>query len=255
MEETMKSNDLVQALELARRIQSSANSAFDRDGFQTGAEADQLVITMVVRCLPMFRGVIHCADDDLADAAMVVTRALLEQLFVILAIAHAPNEAEKSRRVSLLDAQAEYDRAKALKKLKRVPFSERSEHVTDQWIAEQEADLGLTRNTPVEQWAGFASLHSLYLTAYASLSFHVHPSQLTLDSMIQRDPGNEPVVSTKPHQDALPRTVLLACAAMGHALFALPDGFVSATELSANEAHLKECGILGMDIPEISLNT
>jgi Family of unknown function (DUF5677) len=251
----MKSNELVQALELARRVELTANSAFDRDGFQTSAQVDQLLITMVVRCLPLFQGVVRCANDDLADAAMVVARAVLEQLFVILAIARAPNEAEKSRRVALLEQQAEHDRKKALEKLRRLPLHERGVGVTDQRIAEEEADLGPLCNTPTEQWARFAGLHSLYLSAYASLSFHVHPSQLTLDSMIRRDPSGEAVLSAKPHQDALPRTVLLACAAVSHALSALPDGFVSLTELSANDANLKECEILGVEVPEIDMNT
>jgi hypothetical protein len=250
----MKSNELVQALELARRVESIAVGVFERDRFQPRTKVDLLAIAMAVRCMVSLRGVIRCAEVGLADPAMVIARSLLEQIFVLLAIARAPNEAEQANRVSLLEAQAEHDRAKAVGKLQRLPSSERSEQVTDQWLSGVKAGLGSGGNTRVEDWARFAGMSSMYDTAYARLSLHVHPSYLTLYSMTRRDTNHDLLISAKPHQGSLPLTVLLACDVMGDALSALQEGFVSAEAIAEIEHCHKASQILMAALPEIDLN-
>jgi hypothetical protein len=66
------------ALKTAHEVEGAAVGVFNRDRFQCRAEADNLVVAMAVRCLSLFRGVIRCADDRLAEPAMVLTRSLLE---------------------------------------------------------------------------------------------------------------------------------------------------------------------------------
>jgi hypothetical protein len=250
----MTSSNMDSVLELARRIESTAIDAFEGRRFQPNAAPDILVMTMAVRCLALFQGVICCAKDALADAAMVTARSLLEQRFVILAIVRSADDAERSKRLALLAAQAEFDRARVFKKLKNLPASERDEQVTDQWLAEAEARLGIDRKkTSAETWARWAGLHGLYLTAYASLSLHVHPSYLALDLMMRRDVNDELLISAKPHQDALPMTVLLATEAMVDALAALPEGFVSPEEVSAIALHGKSIEGLLKGMPSLDL--
>ena len=250
----MVSTNMDSVLELARGIESTAVDALGRDRFQVSAEPDILVIAMAVRCLALFQGVIRCARDALADPAMAAARSLLEQRFVMLAIVRSADDPERSRRLALLVAQAESDRARALKKLKSLPTSERSEQVTDQLLAEAEARLGIDRKeASAETWARWADLHGLYLTAYASLSLHVHPSYLALDPMIRRGANGELLISAKPHQNALPRTVLLAAEAMVDALASLPEGFASPEGVAAIALHRKAIEGLWKGMPELDL--
>jgi hypothetical protein len=118
--------------------------------------------------------------------------------------------------------------------MKHLPKSQRSDRVTDQLLAEATAGLGSDRrNTTVEQWALLSGLHGLYSTAYASLSFHVHPSLVALSGMVGQDGSREISISARPHMERLPLAVLSASDGMVDAMSALPEGYASAEHLAA----------------------
>jgi Family of unknown function (DUF5677) len=255
MEEMMESTTLDSALELARRVESTAVSVFERH-FQPVTQADILIFTMAVRCLGLFQGAIRCANDDLADAAMVATRALLEQRFSLCAIARSADEAERAERLAALKADAENAKGKAIEKLKRLPHSKRSARVTDQLLAAAEAGLSndwKNKKKLVEEWAKWAGLHDHYLSAYASLSLHVHPSYLTLDAMTSRSAEGELLVSAKPHRGALPRTVVFATESMVDALASLPDIHVSSEAVAFIARHRQALDVQWKGMPEEDL--
>lgn len=251
----MGSSDIESVLKLARRVEKTAVGAFERERFLPDTRADLLLITMAVRCLALFRGVIRCADDALADPAMVIARSLLELRFVVLAVARSADDAERTKRLSSIAAQAEHDRARALKKLKSLPTSDRSEQVTDELLSLAEAGLDVERrSTSAEQWARWAGLHGMYLTAYTSLSLHAHPSYLALDAMVTRSASDELSISAKPHQDRLAITVVSATEAMVDALAALPEGYVSREDIAAIALHREAVVREWQGIPEQDLS-
>jgi hypothetical protein len=237
------------ALDLSRRIESTAIGTFKRR-FQPSDEADVYVFGMVFRCLALFKGVIRCASELLADSSMVIARTMLEQVFVLRAIAHSSDSKTRKEMLLLLSKQWEDQRSKALNKMLTLPAADRSQRIEDGLLRNALAGIGDRERYNAEDWARRAGLHTWYSTAYTALSSHVHPSFYAIDEMFTRDSGGDLLLSARPHRDGLERTVLLAADLMVKALADLPEGCLLSAESDQIRQHDEEIQMAWRTMPD-----
>ncbi len=227
-------NQLTPTLELSTAVDGIADEAFACN-YSKKSAIDPVIIVMAVRCLSLYRGVACCASARLSDAAKPIARALLEQYFYLVAIARAPTKAEQRERWKRIDAQHKYERTKSLRKLKSLPVNSRGSKVTDGTIDAALASVGSgavrLAIADVARWAG---LSDMYVTWYATLSAHVHPSLSAVSKMVKVSADGY-VVSAMPDVIDLCGTLVASSSVMLDVLRCLPDGFVSAERLKSVE--------------------
>lgn len=179
--------------------QVTRSKALGRDCFSallgltvSGDSVRQLVVsTLYARILELYHGVPFLLEVGLLPPAQVVTRALMEALFTLRAVA---DDEEVLKRYVGAD---EYRKLKLIGKSrgsKRKPLSELGDERLEEVIAEIQQNISEHELKPplsAEALAHKAKLHDWYLIEYSLLSTAVHTSISELDEYLDMDESDE----------------------------------------------------------------
>ena len=158
----------------------------------SGDDVRQLVVsTLYARILELYHGVPFLLDVGLLPPAQVVTRALMEALFTVRAIA---DDEEVLKRYVGAD---QYRKLKLIGKSEgseRKPLSELGDERLEEIVAEIQQSISEHEIKPplsAEALAHKAKLHDWYLIEYSLLSTAVHTSINELEEYLDMDENDE----------------------------------------------------------------
>jgi hypothetical protein len=150
-----------------------------------------MVTTLLIRCLSHYQASIILCQRGMIPDARIVARALIEAMFILVAISKKPHLAVQYAQ------EDEFQRLKAIKKyhqLHGAPPPGWSERQMADFEAEvkKTIDAKSLKSRLTEDWAREADMHSWYLSPYFDLSESVHVKSRDISVHIVTNSESEP---------------------------------------------------------------
>lgn len=199
-------------------------------------------VAHAMRGLNFFRAFLTLSELRLIGPAGAILRSLLEQHFVAAAISKDANAF-----VDLMETH-EFQRLRALRKLKRISHDNRDGSVTDAKIDAAIKNVNAdSQETNIRDWAKRGDCEDLYDSMYTYLCKYVHPSLKACDEHLILE--GERFVGVTPEVDdrKLPLFVVMA----SRIALSFVDGLCETSSSQRNfwnEAQ-KECDEILRDLP------
>lgn len=229
-----KSHDkiLEETSALAEEVDRHATALLSAVGVEGGADIELLMLAMAVRSLNYFRGVRNLAREQLAQPSASCLRSLLEQVWVMGAMA---DESNRDKAIERLIGNGEHSRRRGVKNLRKLGDELRDPRITDELLAGIEKDLGQGIKHDLSEWAGLAKRSSDYLTSYARLCDQTHPSIHAIESyLVLNDLEQVTSVTSKPELDSLAINLNYGSSLMVDVIALCPETWL--TDLAVHEA-------------------
>lgn len=144
------------------------------------------VSAMAVRIFRTHQAICKLVQADLNDGAAALLRVSLEQYFVLKAVVSDP----KSLDIAIQEAEGE--RGKVFKGLRKMPVSERAPEITDDALNEAIAGIKFESGFNIQNWAHRIDCLGLYHTLWRRLSAYAHGSLLAVGSYLVQTPDGLP---------------------------------------------------------------
>jgi hypothetical protein len=214
-----ETDDLTLALQVCAEVRETAESILGNIKLNPGEVLKLLLTSKALRARGLFRGIVSLAEQRLTSPASALIRCLMELKFVTVAVSL------NAEHVHDLIATDNGQRARAMKKLLRLPDEHRAANVKPDEIKECLATLGEAQKGPtVSDWAVRANCEDEYNLVYMLLSGDVHPSLRGVEAHLVLDEhGEAQGLTAYPNVDELPFRLMHACDIYLTILSALPD--------------------------------
>lgn len=223
---------LDETIALASEIDRYATDLLSVVQVEREADIELLMLAMAVRSLNFFRGARVMAREKLAQPSASCLRSLLEQVWVMGAIAE---ESTRDKAIERLVGNGEHSRSRGVKNLRKLGDELRDPRITDELLAGIERDLGQGIKHDLSEWAGLAKRSSDYLTSYARLCDQTHPSIHAIEShLVLNDLEQVTSVTSKPELDSLAINLNYGSSLMVDVIALCPETWL--TDLAVHEA-------------------
>lgn len=193
----------------------------------TQSPKETFLVAYRLRMLRQSQAIVMLASDGLVDPASTILRVLLEQCFVLCAIA------EDSTRLDDLFDQEAAEGVKALKGLRdKLDATDRPAELTNERLTHDIAGLLGGTGYSAHNWAGLAKQVPPYTTLYRSISAFSHGGAgAALKYLVEDEAqGMRLVRNVRPH--GLPDVLTITSAIVLDSLVALPlPGMLDKREL------------------------
>lgn len=200
------------------------------------AHHEQMVVSQSLRARLFFMGAVGLAKQKLVAPAAALIRCLMEQQYIIEAIAREPGYMRD------LAVQDNMERRKALSRLLQLPAENRAANVVDDILREKLASTldGLDGSrVHVSDWAARAGRSQEYELAYMLLSGAVHPSLRGAEAhLVLDETGNVVKLTVTPDIDQLAYLLMGACNSYLAILWAIPEHVRGAENIQSNRIAL-----------------
>jgi hypothetical protein len=213
-------NDFDLAMSVCKDVTKAADLIFSNAQMKGDAHDVQLLVAQALRSRLFFNGIMITARGNLVAPSAALLRCLIEQQYVIEAVAKEPGRAK-----DLISADNR-ERKKALSRVLALPPESRAANINDALIKDKLSTLpALTKDrVTVAQWADRAGRLDEYELAYMWLSSAVHPSLRGAESHLTLGSENSILSMTaSPDVSQLPFLLVTACNSFLCILWVLPE--------------------------------